>query len=77
MRCAPVQFDNTAFCATVNLDPIPGFVGVAETEHESRKNVVEAALESETEDDGNDAGGGEQALVCAAGTSCPHAMSRA
>src|SRR5271157_4567443 len=62
MRCPPVQFDNAAFRATVNLDPIPRFVGVAETEHESGKNVVQAALERETEDDGNDAGGGEQAL---------------
>ena len=57
MRCAPVQFDNAAFRATVNLDPIPGF----ETEHEPRKNVVQAALERETEDDGNYTGGGEQA----------------
>src|ERR1700722_5669474 len=62
MRCPPVQLDNAAFGATVNLDPIPSFVGVAETEHESGKNVVEAALERETKDDGNYAGGGEQAL---------------
>ena len=61
MRCAPVQFDNAAFRATVNLDPIARFVGVAETEYESGKNVVQAALESETEDDGNYTGGGEQA----------------
>jgi hypothetical protein len=35
---------------------------VAETEDESGKNVVQAALERETEDDGYCAGGGEQAL---------------
>jgi hypothetical protein len=57
MRCPPVQFDNAAFRAAVDLDPIPRFVGVAETEHESGKNVVQAALEHETEDDGNYAGG--------------------
>jgi hypothetical protein len=62
MRCPPVQFDNAAFCATVNLDPIARFVGVAETQHESGKNVVQAALERKTEEDGNYAGGGEQAL---------------
>ena len=62
MRCPPVQFDNAAFRAPFNLDPIPRFVGVAETEHESGENVVQAALERETEHDGNYAGGREQAL---------------
>src|SRR5208283_130059 len=38
------------------------FESGSETEHESGKNVVQAALERETEDDGNYAGGGEQAL---------------
>ena len=62
MGCSPVQFDNAAFRATINFDPIPRFIGVAEAEHESGKNIVQAALEGETEDDGNYPGGGEQAL---------------
>ena len=62
MRRSPVQFDNTAFRTAVDFDPISGLVRVAETEHEFGKNVIQAALERKTEDDGDDAGGGEQAL---------------
>ena len=45
MRRSPVQFDNTAFRTAVDFDPISGLVRVAETEHESGKNVIQAALE--------------------------------
>ena len=62
MRRPPVHLDHPAVGAAVDTDPVAGPVGAAETEDDAGKDVAQRALQRQPEDDGDNAGGREQAL---------------